>query len=115
MTLSRRERQSNRSCPLRISNARLQGLCVAACLPPPPPTPMHTLPLLPGTRQGRTHPLCRLRLQLAELLAQVAALVRELEHLPAERVLLRQALGNLHLGGVSGRVGLRAGTQGAGA
>lgn len=57
--------------------------------------------------------MCRLGLQLAELLAQVAALVRELEHLPAECILLRQALGNLHLGGVSGRIGLRAGTQGA--
>lgn len=53
----------------------------------------------------------RCRLQPAQLLTQVAHLVRQLEHPPAEGVLLRQVLGNGRLGRVSGRIGLQAQTQ----
>lgn len=57
--------------------------------------------------EGSTYPLWGLGWP-AELLAQFTDLVRQLEHFPAEGVLLRQVLRNLRLGCVPGGVGLPA-------
>lgn len=70
-----------------------------------------TQPGLPVGWEGSTYPLWGLG-PPAELLAQFTDLVRQLEHFPAEGVLLRQVLRNLRLGCVPGGIGLRAGRKG---